>query len=30
VQVVMERFDGKISELNSELVKMAYKEVKQG
>ena len=30
VQVVMERFDGKIGELNSELVKMAYKEVKQG
>jgi 2-oxoacid:acceptor oxidoreductase gamma subunit (pyruvate/2-ketoisovalerate family) len=30
VQVVKERFDGKISELNAELVKKAYKEVKQG
>jgi 2-oxoacid:acceptor oxidoreductase gamma subunit (pyruvate/2-ketoisovalerate family) len=30
VQVVMERFGGKISELNAELVKKAYKEVKQG
>ena len=30
LQVVMERFDGKISELNQELVKRAYEEVKEG
>ena len=30
LQVVKERFDGKISELNAELVKKAYEEVKQG
>jgi len=30
VQVVKERFGGKISELNAELVKKAYEEVKQG
>jgi len=30
LQVVKERFDGKISELNAELVKKAYEEVKRG
>jgi pyruvate ferredoxin oxidoreductase gamma subunit len=30
VQVVKERFEGKIGELNAELVKKAYEEVKQG
>jgi 2-oxoacid:acceptor oxidoreductase gamma subunit (pyruvate/2-ketoisovalerate family) len=30
IQVVKERFDGKISELNAELVKKAYEEVQQG
>lgn len=30
LQVVKERFEGKIGELNSELVKKAYEEVKQG
>ncbi len=30
LQVVRERFDGKISELNEELVKRAYEEVKEG
>jgi 2-oxoacid:acceptor oxidoreductase gamma subunit (pyruvate/2-ketoisovalerate family) len=30
LQVVKERFEGKISELNTELVKRAYEEVKQG
>ena len=30
LQVVKERFDGKISELNADLVKRAYEEVKQG
>jgi Pyruvate/2-oxoacid:ferredoxin oxidoreductase gamma subunit len=30
VEVVKARFDGKISELNAELVRKAYEEVKQG
>jgi Pyruvate/2-oxoacid:ferredoxin oxidoreductase gamma subunit len=30
VRVVKERFEGKIGELNEELVSKAYKEVKQG
>jgi 2-oxoacid:acceptor oxidoreductase gamma subunit (pyruvate/2-ketoisovalerate family) len=30
IQVVKERFDGKISELNAELVRRAYEEVRQG
>lgn len=30
VQVVKERFEGKIGEMNAELVKKAYEEVKQG
>ena len=30
VEVVKARFEGKISELNAELVKKAYEEVKQG
>ena len=30
MQVVKERFEGKIGELNAELVKKAYEEVKQG
>jgi 2-oxoacid:acceptor oxidoreductase gamma subunit (pyruvate/2-ketoisovalerate family) len=30
LQVVKERFDGKISELNIDLVKRAYEEAKQG
>jgi Pyruvate/2-oxoacid:ferredoxin oxidoreductase gamma subunit len=30
VEVVKARFDGKIGELNAELVTKAYKEVKQG